>query len=100
MIPTFSRAGRNPSNCTIADDPHKSFLVRSSPAKQVPDGPHDSTAAGNRSAVVFASVFAPPAAPALGRGALQPSQQLGHRLSAGLRLLGLSKHIGAAMTGG
>jgi hypothetical protein len=27
MIPTFSRAGRNPSNCTIADDPHKSLLV-------------------------------------------------------------------------
>ena len=25
MIPTFSRAGRNPSNCTIADDPHKSL---------------------------------------------------------------------------
>src|ERR1700744_4869541 len=24
MIPTLSRAGRNPSNCTIADDPHKS----------------------------------------------------------------------------
>src|ERR1700756_2064669 len=25
MIPTLSRAGRNPSNCTIADDPHKSL---------------------------------------------------------------------------
>src|SRR3984885_2575304 len=25
MIPTLSRAGRNPSNCSIADDPHKSL---------------------------------------------------------------------------
>src|SRR6201995_414880 len=25
MIPTLSRAGRNPSNCTIADDPHNSL---------------------------------------------------------------------------
>src|SRR6201996_4559871 len=25
MIPTLSRAGRKPSNCTIADDPHKSL---------------------------------------------------------------------------
>lgn len=48
---------------------------------------------------MFASVFAATATPALGRGGLQAGQQLGDRLAAGLRLVGLRERIAAAMTG-
>ena len=51
-------------------------------------------------AVVFASVFAAPATAALRRGGLQPRQQLGDRLAAGLWFVGLRQRIGAAMASG
>jgi hypothetical protein len=97
-MPTLSRAGRNPSNCTIADDPHKSLVSFQSrgagTGRSLRLYPGDDA---NR-AVVFASVLTAPASAASGRAVLQPGQQFGDRLAAGWRSVGIQR-IGAAMAG-
>src|ERR1700733_6654345 len=75
MIPTLSLAGRNPSNCTIADDPHKSLVSFQSRVAGTGRSLRLYRGDGCLGAVVFASVFAAPAPAALGRGGLQPRQQ-------------------------
>src|SRR3984893_15451676 len=98
MIPTLSRAGRNPSNCTIADDPHQSVGSFQSRGAGTGRSLKLYPAADANRAVVVASVPAAPASPASGRAGLHPRQQLGDRLAAGLRSVGIQR-IGAAMPG-
>src|SRR5271166_3416293 len=98
MMPTLSRAGRNPSSCTIADDPHKSLDSFQSRGAGTGRSLRLYPAEDANRAVVFASVLTAPASAASGRAGLQPRQQLGDRLAAGLRSVDIQR-IGAAMPG-
>src|ERR1700757_3686238 len=77
MMPTLSRAGRHPSNCTIADDPHKSLGSFQSRVAGTGRSLKLYPAEDANRAVVFASVLAATAPAASGRAGLQPRQQLG-----------------------
>src|ERR1700722_12642301 len=70
MIPTLSRAGRNPSNCTIADDPHNSLGSFQSRVAGTGRSLKLYPAEDANRAVVFASVLTAPASAASGRAGL------------------------------
>ena len=79
-MPIVSRAGRSPpywalppaGDCNIADT-SQILLGSFQSCMQVPDGPYDTS-----------SILATPAPPASRWGRLQPCQQLGDRLTAGV----------------
>src|SRR5690625_2321946 len=98
MTPTWSRAGRRPSNCIIADDPHKSCRF-----VPVPHCGYRTVTADFSAAVepgLRSVLLAPPPAPAAGGADLESGQQIGDRLPFAAPARRFGGIIVAAVAGG